>query len=109
MIPAADLFFSQKGISAATKEGVLLDDLAISMAQGWKGDPLKVVDVGGSLVSLDNRRLAIAKMLDISVPVSRVGNATPAQLITMFNRDGVFSQILVRGTGVIIDMFGGIN
>ena len=106
LVPANTLHWSQKGISQATKDGLLLDDLAQSMAQGWKGDPLKVLEIDGKLVSLDNRRLTVAKMLDIDVPVTISKGHTVAELVTVFKRDGIFSQIPIRGTDMIIDMFG---
>jgi hypothetical protein len=85
-----------------------LDDLATDMAQGWKGNPLDVVTVAdGSLVSLDNRRLAAAKLLDISVPIVIRDPASVWHKIA--NRDGIFNQIHIRGTNLNIDMFGNLR
>lgn len=110
LVPAKTLHWSQKGISAITGDGkYFLDDLADSMAQGWKGDPLKVLEIDGKLVSLDNRRLTVAKMLDIDVPITVSRGYTVKDLVRVFRRDGIFTEIPIRGTSpgqMIIDMFG---
>jgi hypothetical protein len=95
-------------VSWATSDGVALDDLAIDLAQVWRGYPLRVLEIDGKLVSLDNRRLTVAKMLDIDVPVSISFGHTIDELRPLFGRDGIFSQIPIRGTDMIIDMFGGL-
>ncbi len=46
-----------------------LDDLAQSIANDWTGRPINVVYRDGVAYSLDNRRLAASKLLDIRVPV----------------------------------------
>ena len=107
-IPASDLYYSQKGVSWATKGGIPLDDLSQDMAQGWQGDPLRVVNIGDQLVSLDNRRLVVAKLLDISVPVTTQDLSSAADLLRI-GRDGIFDQISIRGTGMIVDMFGNLR
>lgn len=55
--------FSQENVGATTREGMTIADLTASMASdGWKGDPIHVVQLeDGSLVSLDNRRLMAAR------------------------------------------------
>jgi hypothetical protein len=106
LVPSSDLHWSQEGISWATKNGIPLDDLAQDMAQGWKRDPLRVLEVDGKLVSLDNRRLAAAKLLGIDVPVSISFGHTIDEIGTLFKRDGIFTQTLIRGTNMVIDMLG---
>jgi hypothetical protein len=64
---------------------------------------------GNQLVSLDNRRLVAAKLLDINVPVTISEGYTLSGLIIRFGRDGVFSQISIRGSGIVVDMFGRIG
>jgi hypothetical protein len=108
-ISAHELYYSQRGISASTKAGISLDDFSQEIAQGWNGDPLRVLKIGNQLVSLDNRRLAVAKMLDIKVPVTISEGYTTSDLVTQFHRDGIFSQIAIRGTGMFIDMLGRIG
>jgi hypothetical protein len=108
LVSAKTLHWSQEGITAFTKGKPVeyLDDLAQDMAQGWKGDPLQVLEVDGKLVSLDNRRLTVAKMLGIDVPVI-ITKGTMDDLIKYGGgRDGIFTQIPIRGTDMIIDMFG---
>jgi hypothetical protein len=107
-IPARDLYYSQKGVSWATKGGIPLDDLSQDMAEGWQGDPLRVVRIGDQLVSLDNRRLVAAKLLDISVPATMQDLSSVANLLRI-GRDGIFDQISIRGTGMIVDMFGNLR
>jgi hypothetical protein len=55
--------FSQENIGGATSDGISIGDLTSSMnKEGWKGDPIQVVQLeDGSLVSLDNRRLYAAR------------------------------------------------
>jgi RHS repeat-associated protein len=108
LVPAKTLYFSQKHVSAVTRHGpvMYLDDLAQDMAQGWKGSPLRVLEIDGKLVSLDNRRLTIAKMLDIDVPVTITRGFTVNDLKGRFGRDGIFTQISIRGADLIIDMLG---
>ncbi len=55
--------FSQENIGAKTSDGIPLDDLKNSMKnEGWKGDPIHVVELpDGSHLSLDNRRLFAAR------------------------------------------------
>ncbi len=55
--------FSQENVKAATSDGIKIDDLKTSMmTEGWKGEPIHVVQLeDGSLVSLDNRRLMAAR------------------------------------------------
>lgn len=94
----------------------MLDDLSQSMAQGWKGNPLRVYyDDAGRLVSLDNRRLTAAKIVGLDVPIEIVSrnDKTIANLIDK-KRDGVFDFIRItsyRGSEEIletIDMLGGV-
>ena len=108
-LPARDLYYSQRGVSPSTKSGIPLDDLSQDIAQGWKGDPLRVLRIDDQLVSLDNRRLVVAKMLDINVPVTISEGYTLSDLVTQFSRDGIFSEITVRGTGMVVDMLGRIG
>ena len=85
-----------------------LDDLAQDIAQGWNGNPLDVVRAGdGRLVSLDNRRLTVAKLLDIDVPIRIRDPLSVAAKIR--GRQGIFDQIRVFGTNLIIDMFGNLR
>lgn len=85
-----------------------LDDLAQDIAQGWRGSPLDVVRAGdGRLVSLDNRRLTAAKLLGVDVPIVIRNPASVSQKI--LHRSGIFSQIQVYGTDLIIDMFGNLR
>jgi hypothetical protein len=55
--------FSQENIGATTSDGLKIADLKTSMmTEGWKGEPIHVVELpDGSLVSLDNRRLMAAR------------------------------------------------
>lgn len=55
--------FSQESVSAQTSDGITLPDLQASMQnEGWKGEPIHVVQLEDqSLVSLDNRRLLAAR------------------------------------------------
>lgn len=69
-LSAKDLRWTQDTLSWKTSDGIALDDLAEDMAlNGWKGNPLQVVKYRDALWSLDNRRLAAAKLADIDVPV----------------------------------------
>ena len=90
-----EIYWSQRRISPATSNGLMLDDLSQSMAQGWKGDPLRVYhDATGRLVSLDNRRLAAAKIIGIDVPIELV-DPTNNSILRIINkkRDGIFDMI----------------
>lgn len=70
-MPARDIYWMQDTVSMRTSDGIFLDDLADDMAiNGWRGDPLRLVDFDGNLFSYDNRRLAAAKLADIDVPVT---------------------------------------
>ena len=74
------LRFSQKDISPTTGDkSMTIEELAESMKQGWKGGPIDVVTApDGSLVSLDNRRLAAAQMAGLKeIPVAYHGAAEP--------------------------------
>ncbi len=55
--------FGQENVKAVTSDGIKIEDLKTSMmTEGWKGDPIHVVQLeDGSLVSLDNRRLMAAR------------------------------------------------
>ena len=105
-ISSYHLYFSQKGISWSTRSGVPLDDLAQDIAQRWRGEPLRVVELEGKLVSLDNRRLAAAKLIGADVPIRRVSQEDPEIAKLIFQRDGVRSSVLVRGTNLRIDVSG---
>ncbi|MCS7003022.1 MAG: hypothetical protein NZ518_09255, partial [Dehalococcoidia bacterium] len=83
-----------------------LDVLAQDIAQGWRGDPLRVVEHAGNLVSRDNRRLAAAKLGGADVPIRRVSQDDPEIAKMLRKRDGIQSSILVRGTNVRIDVSG---
>jgi RHS repeat-associated protein len=107
VVPARRLFFSQKGISSVTRDkSLFLDEFANLLAQSWSGAPLQVLTVEGKWVSINNRRLAVAKLLDVDVPVHNIGIVHFHELITKYHRDGIFSQVQIRGTGITIDMFG---
>ena len=71
---AKKLKFSQENIGPTTGDGALtIDELTeIMKTKGWRGDPLEVVQMpDGSLVSLDNRRLAAAQRAGLdNVPIS---------------------------------------
>jgi hypothetical protein len=107
LVPASTVHWSQSTVSAATRGGVPLDDLAQDMAQGWSHDPLRVIEIDGRLVSLDNRRLTAAKLLGIDVPVLISFGESLRSLRTIFRRDGIFSVITIRGnTGINLGMRG---
>ena len=107
-----EIYWSQRRISPATKNGLMLDDLSQSMAQGWKGDPLRVYhDATGRLVSLDNRRLAAAKILGIDVPVEILDPNLPSVSEIIRKRDGAFTSIAIgskKNPSVVLDMLGRI-
>jgi hypothetical protein len=107
-IAAKELFFSQEGISWSTKRGIPLDELAQDIAEGWKGDPIRVVEVDGKLVSLDNRRLAAAKLIDAEVPIERVSLDDPNVARVWRQRDGVLERVKIHGREVWIDKNGRI-
>lgn len=69
----SNLKFSQKDVDWLTSDKTLtIDQLAESMkTQGWKGDPLHIIEMpDGSMVSLDNRRLLAARKAGLKdVPV----------------------------------------
>jgi hypothetical protein len=108
LIPASVIHWSQEGVSVITRNTPIeyLDDLAQDIAQGWKGNPLEVLEIKGKLVSLDNRRLTVAKLLDIDVPVTITKGFSLDDLQPLFRRDGIFNQVQIKGTDLIIDMFG---
>lgn len=64
MVPTEEVRFTQRTVSRMTSTGVLLTDLAASMAEkGWRGGPLHAVVLDdGRIVSLDNRRLTATRM-----------------------------------------------
>ncbi len=84
-----------------------LDDLIGDIADyGWNGTPLNVIVKDGKIQSLDNRRLAAGKVLDIDVPVS-IRNLNEKKWRKQFNRKktgvdagtgGLFIDI--KGTGI---------
>ena len=93
-VSSYEIYWSQKRISPFTSDGLMLDDLSQSMAQGWKGDPLRVYrDATGRLVSLDNRRLTAAKILGIDVPIELVDPNSTEILRIIKKRDGAFDHI----------------
>jgi len=59
-------------VTKNTKDGIPIDLMAQDMAaNGWKGDPIQVVRYQGKWYSLDNRRLAAAKIAGLEdVPVT---------------------------------------
>jgi hypothetical protein len=70
-MPARDIRWTQDTATWSTGNGVPLDTLADDMLEnGWKGDPLRLIEYEGKLYSYDNRRLAAAKLADIDVPVT---------------------------------------
>ena len=111
LVPASDLYFSQKGINWKTGGGVPLDDLSQDIAGGWKGDSLRVLEVDDKLVSLDNRRLAAAKLIDADVPIRKVSLSDPKIKRIWEQRDGIYSSTKIRGTGynMRIDRTGRIH
>ncbi len=100
--PASGIYFSQQSIKWTTRDGVPIDDLAQDIAQGWRGGPLRVIEIDDHLVSLDNRRLAAAKLLDIEVPISRLSLDDLAVRTVWQQRDGIFSTVRIRGTNLWI-------
>lgn len=69
-MPARDIRWTQDTVTWTTGNGIPLDVLADDMASnGWRGNPLRLIDYEGRIYSYDNRRLAAAKLADIDVPV----------------------------------------
>ncbi|MFC9897638.1 hypothetical protein ACFVMC_28445 [Nocardia sp. NPDC127579] len=67
MVPAAQVRFTQRSISPATSDGLSITDLAAAMREGgWRGGPVHAVRwETGELASLDNRRVAAARMAEL--------------------------------------------
>ncbi|MDW8215262.1 MAG: hypothetical protein RMJ55_17040 [Roseiflexaceae bacterium] len=106
VVAARSLLSSQDTIRRTTKSGILLDDLSQSIAGGWRGDPLRVIEFGDALVSLDNRRLAAARLIDAEVPIRRVSLADPEVQQLWERRDGPRTSVRIRGTNMSIDVSG---
>gem|GEM_PF-3121317 len=92
-VPAKMLRFTQDTISPNTKAGVPLDTLTDEISNGFFQGYLRVTQYGGNLWSLDNRRLAAFKLLDINVPVkivefSQVANEFAKKFTTV--TDGLY-------------------
>ena len=104
-IPASYIRFTQNNISPATRAGLFLDDLAQEIENGFFRGYIRVVEYEGNLYSLDNRRLAAFKLLDIDVPVLIEDLSNPAiqaEFARKFSTitDGL--SILIRGTGMTV-------
>ncbi|MCA9923643.1 MAG: VCBS repeat-containing protein [Anaerolineales bacterium] len=116
LVPAREIFWSQLGVTKYTSDRIMLDDLSQSIASGWNGPPLRIYNDNGKWVSLDNRRLTAAKLIDADIPVVIVDPMDPSISSIIENeRDGAFSEIFVRyekgwdsRTGIIIGMDGQI-
>ena len=67
---AKDMGWTQESIRAVTSHGPEMDlfELRNSILDGWKGPALHVVEDAGQSRSLDNRRLAAAKMASNFLP-----------------------------------------
>lgn len=110
VVDSRQIFWSQNGVSWATggRSGIPLDDLSQDIATKWNGPPLRVIEIDGSLVSLDNRRLTAAKVVHADVPVQIYDLSNPEIRRVWQRRDGVRDSIRVHGRDLTIDMQGGI-
>ncbi len=107
-MPASQIKFTQSSISWATKNGVPLDTLTDEIANGKFEGSIRVVKLLDQVYSIDNRRLAAFKLLDMDVPVKFVDLSDPDILYTFVEHfttpvsvNGEY--ILVRGTDVVIN------
>ena len=102
-LPASAIRFTQDSISANTKAGVPLDTLTDEISNGYFKGAIRVVEYGNKIWSLDNRRLAAFKLLDMNVPVQFVQyNQVMGEFQSKFTTvtDGL--SILVRETELLI-------
>jgi hypothetical protein len=104
-IPASHIRFTQNNISPATRAGLYLDDLAQEIENGFFHGYIRVVEFEGNLYSLDNRRLAAFKLLDIDVPVLIEDLSNPAILAEFTQKFSTITEglsIFIRGTGMTV-------
>jgi RHS repeat-associated protein len=104
-IPASHIRFTQNNISPATRAGLYLDDLAQEIENGFFRGYIRVVEFEGNLYSLDNRRLAAFKLLDVDVPVLIEDLSNPAIQAEFARKFSTITEglsILIRGTGVTV-------
>jgi hypothetical protein len=102
-LPAKAIRFTQDTISPNTKAGVPLDTLTDEISNGFFKGYIRVTQYGGNIWSLDNRRLAAFKLLDIDVPAKMVEySEVAAEFAKKFTTvtDGL--SIVVKGTNIII-------
>src|SRR5258706_905371 len=102
-LPASAIRFTQDSISANTKAGVPLDTLTDEISNSYFKGAIRVVEYGNKIWSLDNRRLAAFKLLDMNVPVQFVQyNQVMGEFQSKFTTvtDGL--SILVRETELLI-------
>ena len=83
--------FSQKSVNG-------VDDLVTSMKKnGWKGDPIDVVDMGDGLTAIDNTRLLAAHEagIDVQAVVHQASDLLPESMAKRFShpkKKGVFAK-----------------
>lgn len=103
-VPAKTIRFTQDSISPNTKSGVPLDILTDEISNGFFTGYIRVTQFGDKLYSLDNRRLAAFKLLDLEVPVkfiefSEVAFEFSKKFTTVTN--GL--SLIIRGTNIKIE------
>jgi hypothetical protein len=104
-IPASYIRFTQDKISPATRAGLYLDDLTQEIENGFFRGYIRVVEYEGNLYSLDNRRLAAFKLLDVDVPVLIEDLSNPAIQAEFARKFSTITEglsILIRGTGMTV-------
>lgn len=104
LISARSVRFTQDSAGSTFKDGRSVFDLGDEMAATGRAPesmpPIRIFEKGGSIHSLDNRRLFAGQYADVDLPYVW---ATPAQIAA---RDQ--TQIL-GGTGIFIRMGGGVK
>jgi hypothetical protein len=81
----------------------LLDTLTDEISNGFFRGYIRVTQYNGNLWSLDNRRLAAFKLLDIDVPAELMGFSEVAtEFAQKFTTTTDGLSILVKGTDIII-------
>ncbi len=107
---AKDKGWTQGSIKAVTSHGPEMDlfELRNSIPDGWNGPSLHVVEKAGQVLSLDNRRLAAAKMAsnllpdgeDLLIPVMKL---QPQDQILMGKRHKTVENILRTKRETVLD------
>jgi hypothetical protein len=93
--------FSQSSVSATFRDGSTISDLAAGLRSGavdpTSVPPIRLLDQGGTLFTLDNRRLLAFQQAGVGVPYRMATDAEAASQMWKFTTNNGGTSVVVRG------------